>query len=503
MREMNKKDKTPWIIAGIMILLIVASLAGIILMLLQGISKFPAEPQNYLWFSVRSERFDDSLPASQYISYAYVNDACNVYDVSFRGEEKSEGNYTFCIPFTVPKIRINPDEYVSVAKARMGPVDGSAEFKTFNYILPQLSRVYFGEERPYVEVLFRGRDKEYAVFYDAETRRETAFRESPLKDYPVCKTTADRGKDGRCSELRFSDGGMVFSRENILWQPALTWIKNDTDPSSVIYTWWDYYPAISVFAERKAFPSPMSIGEIDEAARFFTGEQTEEEALVMMNKTGAKYVVIDWTMIGKSGAPRFIATSDQKTGKEGSYEGYAQCLFTPSESLIKPAPDFENKTGKVDMVSSLVFSCNNGIALLFEIRNGQYSPDNMYVWASGNRYPWKSWRNNTGSSILGVQSFRDILGNALNYPDRYASFPTFTTLIYVPGKSETKAGGIDLGRTMFFKLYLSDHLEEYQQAGLADPGMEKPKYFKLVSGFAGDKQDSSYWGYVKVFSLAS
>ena len=38
MREMNKKDKTPWIIAGIMILLIVASLAGIILMLLQGIS---------------------------------------------------------------------------------------------------------------------------------------------------------------------------------------------------------------------------------------------------------------------------------------------------------------------------------------------------------------------------------------------------------------------------------------------------------------------------------
>jgi len=55
------------------------------------------------------------------------------------------------------------------------------------------------------------------------------------------------------------------------------------------------------------------------------------------------------------------------------------------------------------------------------------------------------------------------------------------------------------------KLYLGDHLEEYQNAGLADPTIEKPKYFKLVDGFLGDprnpEDDHSYWGYVRVYKI--
>jgi hypothetical protein len=177
--------------------------------------------------------------------------------------------------------------------------------------------------------------------------------------------------------------------------------------------------------------------------------------------------------------------------------GYGQCQFNPDPqaSTIKAVPK-QNDQGGFDMVSTLYFGCNNGLALLFEIKNGQYSADGVYVVAQRQVFPWKAWTENSGASILGVQSFKEILGNALNYPDKYINFPTFNTLVYVP-----KEGGYDYNNVMMTKLYLGEYLQEYQQAGLANASIEPAKYFQLVDGFKGDKSDYSYYGYVKAYKI--
>jgi hypothetical protein len=162
----------------------------------------------------------------------------------------------------------------------------------------------------------------------------------------------------------------------------------------------------------------------------------------------------------------------------------------------------QNDKGGFDMVSTLYFGCNNGLALIFEIKNGQYSADNVYIVSQRQIFPWKAWKESIGASVLGVQSLKEILGNTLNYPvdtttpNRYINFPTFNTLVYVP-----KADGYDFNNVMMTKLYLGDYLQEYQQAGLANESIEPAKYFTLVDGFKGDKEDYSYYGYVRAYKI--
>jgi len=47
---------------------------------------------------------------------------------------------------------------------------------------------------------------------------------------------------------------------------------------------------------------------VKDIARFHVLSENESEALDIAEKYKATTVVIDWTMIGKSGAPHFIAT---------------------------------------------------------------------------------------------------------------------------------------------------------------------------------------------------
>jgi len=44
-------------------------------------------------------------------------------------------------------------------------------------------------------------------------------------------------------------------------------------------------------------------------------------------------------------------------------------------------------------------------------------------------------------------------------------------------------------------------MAEYQQAGLADQNITPAGYFTLVDGFKGDKEDYSYYGYVKAYRI--
>jgi hypothetical protein len=413
---------------------------------------------------------------------------------------------------------------------------------------------------------------------------------------------------------------MGIMGDRIYWDDALNWIG--TQPKNTVsLTWWDYGHWISAVSDRISIADNTKAERfmVKDLARFHVVTESETEALEIARKYNSTYVVIDYTMIGKSGAPHFIATSEfgepipiKKLGarmsceyasdcanaidgeryaatqidrrgsvtidlttyydinsitlkvplgqtygyliessldglswrklventtrsmveknsfstvkarylkvtgtsaesgnefrftlqevynprKEGSGQGYAQCQYSPANSLIKPTPE-QNSEGGWDMVSKLVFICNNGLGIVFEVKNGVPSYEDTYiVYQNAQRIPWSTWMSSTNASLLGVQSINSILGNALNYPDNYANFPTFTTLVYVPSD-----GTYNFNKVMMTKLYLGDHLEEYQNAGLASGSIEKPKYFSLVDGFLGDKQDHSYWGYVKIYKV--
>jgi len=432
---------------------------------------------------------------------------------------------------------------------------------------------------------------------------------------------------------------MGAGRDRIFWQGTLEWLGKQ--PSDIIVlTWWDYGHWIAAVSNRTSILDNTKADRfmVQDIAKFHVLVENETEALEIAKKYGATHVVIDWTMIGKSGAPHFISTSglggnipfkstgvkikcingngcdnlienkrgdyaytyinqngsividfgggyvinkteihlwdsdsryyryrievstdgvnwkevvDKTKGEfrglqidsfedvkarfvritgtyasignefrvvnvriynpryEGSYMGYGQCQFSPSNSVIKPVLE-QNEKGEFDMVSRLVFKCNIGLGLIFEIRNGQYSPSNVYVVTPNGQFPWQAWRDQTGASILGVQSFKDILYGALHDPelprDSIFKFDTFRSLIYVPNMVDPNTGErYNFNKVMMTKLYLGDHLEEYQNAGLADPTIEKPKYFKLVDGFLGDprnpEDDHSYWGYVRVYKI--
>ena len=427
---------------------------------------------------------------------------------------------------------------------------------------------------------------------------------------------------------------MGATGDRIFWQGTFDWLK--TQPyNTVVLTWWDYGHWITAMTGKISILDGNKADRymVKDIARFHDVLENETDALEIAKKYDASVVVIDWPMIGKSGAPHFIATggfgeniplkqigasvecmkgSDcgvlrqggagnsyasttidpsnannsgyilidmttdyvfsqitmylpndsnayrykieaapsedpqnwqtivDKTGTDmhgtqthqfknvtaqyikitgtyastgnefrlsdidifnpyyaGSYMGYGQCQFNTDSrvSTIKPVPQ-QNDKGGFDMVSRLYFGCNNGLALVFEIKNGAYSQSGVYVVSQGQMVPLSAWRNSYGASILGVQSMQDILGNALNYPDRYVDFPTFNTFIYVP-----KEGSYNFNNVMMTKLYLGDHLKEYQQAGLADPTIEPAKYFTLVDGFMGNKSDNSYYGYVRAYKI--
>ncbi len=427
---------------------------------------------------------------------------------------------------------------------------------------------------------------------------------------------------------------MGATGDRIFWQGTFDWLK--TQPyNTVVLTWWDYGHWITAMTGKISILDGTKADRymVKDVARFHDLLENETEALEIAKKYDSSVVIIDWAMIGKSGAPHFIATGGfgenvplkqigasvecvkgsncdvlrqggvgnsyasttidpnnannsgymlidmttdyvfnqitmylpndgnayrykievapsqdpqnwqtivDETGKDmlgtqvhqfkqvtaqyikitgtyassgnefrlsdidifnpyydGSYLGYAQCQFNPDPrvSTIKPVPQ-QNDNGGFDMVSKLYFGCNNGLGLVFEINNGAYSKSGVYVVNQGQMVPWSAWRDSYGASILGVQSMQDILGNALNYPDKYVDFPTFNTFVYVPDED-----GYNFNNVMMTKLYLGDHLQEYQQAGLADPNIQPAKYFTLVDGFLGDKADNSYYGYVKAYKI--
>ncbi len=77
------------------------------------------------------------------------------------------------------------------------------------------------------------------------------------------------------------------------WRQTLSWLKNNTEPSDVVISWWDYGYWMQTGAGKITLADGLTINEtqIRLIAKAFMG--TEEEMLSLANRFNATYVVID------------------------------------------------------------------------------------------------------------------------------------------------------------------------------------------------------------------
>ncbi len=77
------------------------------------------------------------------------------------------------------------------------------------------------------------------------------------------------------------------------WQKTLEWLKNNTKPSDVVISWWDYGYWMQTGAGKITLADGLTINEtqIRLIAKAFMG--SEEEMLKLANKFNATYVVVD------------------------------------------------------------------------------------------------------------------------------------------------------------------------------------------------------------------
>ena len=189
-----------------------------------------------------------------------------------------------------------------------------------------------------------------------------------------------------------------------------------------------------------------------------------------------RYAAIDWTMIGKSGAMRFIATGNLTDQSDGEYDSYITCGFLPEYSDVT-GKVVSQSDGSFVMTKSLIYGCQqnrDGLGgILFEVRD-----KDMNVYAidqNGLRVAWNSWIITHDSSLFGVKSPGDILGVCMQYSkDISRVSPTYTNFIYGGGKFKN---------FMLARMYFGEYIESYKSLGLADVTWGKMKYFKKVQSF--------------------
>jgi len=299
---------------------------------------------------------------------------------------------------------------------------------------------------------------------------------------------------------------MGVSGDRFYWEPSLVWMRENTPESTSFLTWWDYGHWITSVSKRHVLIDNLQADsyQIQDVARFFVNKTTEEEAyetvkayqdVYAQRGVDLRYVVIDFTMIGKGSALHFIATGDLESCGEGSFRNYAQCQFIPQASdrspRIVPKAD-----GTLSYQRNLVFGCQGYIpGVRFTLTDDQITGIDVILDNIGSTVPWETWVKDNDASLLGVQSLNDILALAIQSPDS-GIISTFRTLVYVPGEFQDY---------MMTRLYLGDHLEEYKALGLYNREIEPLKHFKLLDEFEGNlggsQGDKSTFGYVRVYEI--
>ena len=111
------------------------------------------------------------------------------------------------------------------------------------------------------------------------------------------------------------------------WENALLWIKENSNESDVVLSWWDYGYIIQYYAERPTYVDPghpsylfgkdktllPGVKSRDQlVAKFFTSTN-ETEYLEWLKSINVRYIVHDFSMIGKYSAVSTIASDGQYT----------------------------------------------------------------------------------------------------------------------------------------------------------------------------------------------
>lgn len=286
--------------------------------------------------------------------------------------------------------------------------------------------------------------------------------------------------------------------DNYYWYPALEWMESNTSNNTAFITWWDYGHWITSIGHRYVLIDNLQADfyEIQDVARFFVNKTSEEEAFKTIDAyaqkekeqgVDLKYVVIDWTMIGKGSALHFIATGVIENDTEGSFRNYAECMFLPQYSQTKP--QVSSIGGGISSKRALVFGCTNYVrGIIFEIIDDK-DLKVLVIAPDGTQIPWSVWAKSNDASILGVQSLDAVLYSTIHYDEipqnSILNLPTYRSLIYVPA---------EFNDFMMTRLYLSDYIEDYKRYGLYTRDVSKLKHFKLVKDFTG--------GYVRVYEIS-
>ncbi|MFH0859722.1 MAG: STT3 domain-containing protein [Candidatus Altiarchaeota archaeon] len=301
------------------------------------------------------------------------------------------------------------------------------------------------------------------------------------------------------------------------WQPALTWMREKTPNNTAIITWWDYGHWITSTGYRSVLIDNLQADafQIQDVARFFVNKTSEEEAFDIVRNYSSmysnitnlypegvdlRYVVIDWTMIGKGSALHEIATGDIDNEIIGSFRNYAHCGFSPQESDLKPRITTK-EDGTVAYTQRIVFRCVPAYIsyVIFDVSENSFTVSVMDLY--GRRILWDNWIQDNDASILGVQPLSTIMTCTTQWArlpeNNICRFPPYNTLVYVPG---------EFSDFMMTKLYLGDYIEEYKQYGLYNREITPLKHFRLLDEFNGfedypGEQDYSSWGYVRAYEI--
>lgn len=271
----------------------------------------------------------------------------------------------------------------------------------------------------------------------------------------------------------------VASYERVGWENALQYLGT-TPENTAIVTWWDYGHWITAVSKRHVLIDNLQHDhfQIQDVAKFFMKETDEKEAFDIIGDfqsyyykeplvslydepVNIDYIVVDWTMIGKSGAMRFIATGNLTTQEDGEYGTYTQCTFSPkfsqTDGSIQSMGD-----GSFKNVRTLVFPCSQNLDGIAGVAVKLYD-ERLEVTAitnGGEQVPWETWAKSKDASLMGVKSLSEILGVSVKYKDSLNQVPpTYKTLVYASGEFEN---------FMLARLYFSKNIETYKAVGMAD-----------------------------------
>jgi len=317
------------------------------------------------------------------------------------------------------------------------------------------------------------------------------------------------------------------------WMPALQWFYEKTDKNDTILTWWDYGHWLTPISERPVLIDNLQAipWQLQEVARFFMMYQTEEEAMKIIDKYDVKYVVIDYTLIGKNQALHFIANGDLsintpeynawlKTTENPNRKTYGVCSFAG----VQTSPE-KSENGGIEVVNKVFYQCGfppnktqmkDYIGLLefdigeqasvtnpseiskylkaVKVRGLKTTEDGITV---SEEVSWDDWTKEHNSSILGLYSFGDIMTcdlmsqEQLKLQENYrCQFPMFRELVYAPDEFQN---------FMFTKLYLGDYAESYANMGLCKADWcknisKRLENFRLIQDFN--------LGYTRIYEVA-